>query len=80
MEKWKHLDPQKQVYAAVITDGDNAVGQILDGLKAEGLEDNTIVMFSSDNGPEYNVEKDSPQKNDPDAQATGYGTYSFAST
>ena len=75
MEKWKHLDPQKQVYAAVITDGDNAVGQILDCLKAEGLEDNTIVMFSSDNGPEYNVENDSPQKNDPDAQATGYGTY-----
>ena len=24
MEKWKHLDEQKQVYAAVITDGDNA--------------------------------------------------------
>ncbi len=33
------------------------------------LEDNTIVMFSSDNGPEYNVENNSPQKNDPDAQA-----------
>jgi N-acetylgalactosamine-6-sulfatase len=52
MERWKHLDEQKQVYAAVITDGDNAVGAILDALKAEGLDDNTIVMFSSDNGPE----------------------------
>jgi N-acetylgalactosamine-6-sulfatase len=75
MEKWKHLDPQKQVYAAVITDGDNAVGTILDALKAEGLEENTIVMFSSDNGPERTAAKDSPQKIDPDAQVTGYGTY-----
>jgi len=46
MEKWEHLDEQKQVYGAVITAGDNAVGTILDALKAEGLEENTIVMFS----------------------------------
>lgn len=75
MEKWKHLDPQKQVYAAVITDGDNAVGEILDALKAEGLEDNTIVMFSSDNGPEHTAAKDAPPKTDPDAQVTGYDTF-----
>lgn len=75
MEKWKHLDAQKQVYAAVITDGDNAVGQILDALKAEGLDQNTIVMFSSDNGPEQTAAKPEPQKFDPDAQVTGYGTY-----
>ena len=52
MEQWKHLDEQKQVYSAVITDGDRSVGMILDALQAEGLDDNTIVMFSSDNGPE----------------------------
>jgi N-acetylgalactosamine-6-sulfatase len=75
MDKWKHLDAQKQVYAAVITDGDNAVGTILDALKAEGLEDNTIVLFSSDNGPEHTAAKDSPQKADKDARVTGYGTY-----
>jgi N-acetylgalactosamine-6-sulfatase len=77
MEKWKHLDPQKQVYAAVITDGDNAVGTILDALKAEGLEDNTIVMFSSDNGPEHTAAKDAPHKHksDPDAQVKRYGTF-----
>jgi len=75
MEKWKHLDAQKQVYSAVITDGDNAVGTILDALKAEGVENNTIVMFSSDNGPEHTAAKDSPQKIDTDAQVTGYGAY-----
>jgi N-acetylgalactosamine-6-sulfatase len=43
---------KKQVYAAVITDGDNAVGRILDALQAAGVADNTLVIFSSDNGPE----------------------------
>ena len=52
LEKWSHLDEQKRVYAAVITDGDNAVGRVLDALKAAGVEQNTIVLFSSDNGPE----------------------------
>ncbi len=52
LEKWSHLDEQKRVYAAVITDGDNAVGRVLDALKAAGVEQNTIILFSSDNGPE----------------------------
>ena len=75
MAKWKHLDEQKQVYAAVITDGDNAVGAILDALKTEGLEDNTIVMFSSDNGPESTASKRLTNKFDPDANVTGYDTF-----
>jgi N-acetylgalactosamine-6-sulfatase len=53
MDQWKHLDEQKQVYAAVITDGDNAVGKILAALRELRVEDNTIVIFSSDNGPEW---------------------------
>ncbi|MGJ8639223.1 MAG: sulfatase-like hydrolase/transferase [Opitutaceae bacterium] len=52
MKKWAHLDEQKQVYAAVISDGDNKVGQVLDALEKAGIADNTIVLFSSDNGPE----------------------------
>ncbi len=75
MEKWKHLDAQKQVYAAVITDGDNAVGKILDALKTAGVADNTIVMFSSDNGPESTAAKAGPKKVDADANVTGYDTY-----
>ncbi len=52
LEMWQHLDERRQVYAAVITDGDRKVGMILDALKRHGLEENTIVVFSSDNGPE----------------------------
>jgi N-acetylgalactosamine-6-sulfatase len=76
MERWKHLDEQKQVYSAVITDGDNAVGTILDALKAEGLEDNTIVMFSSDNGPEWTGSKPVDKKSGINANVRrSYDTY-----
>lgn len=75
MERWKSLDEQKQVYSAVITDGDNAVGKILDALDAEGLKDNTIVLFATDNGPESTRARPGPKKRDPDARATGYDTY-----
>lgn len=42
----------RATYAAMISRLDLYVGQILKKLKALGLSDNTIVMFSSDNGPE----------------------------
>ena len=58
MEKWKHLDPRQQVYAAVITDGDNKVGMILDALERCGIAQNTLVVFSSDNGPAKLKEND----------------------
>lgn len=47
-EDW--ADPQKG-FAAMVTHLDNGVGQIREKLKALGIDDNTIVIFSSDNGP-----------------------------
>jgi arylsulfatase A-like enzyme len=38
-------------YAAMITRMDREVGRVMDLLKAFGLDDNTIVIFTSDNGP-----------------------------
>ncbi len=38
-------------FAAMVTTLDDYVGEILAKLKELGLEDNTIVMFASDNGP-----------------------------
>jgi len=52
LDKWKHLDAQQQVYAAVITDGDNQVGKVLAALEKAGVAQNTLIVFSSDNGPE----------------------------
>jgi arylsulfatase A-like enzyme len=42
-------------YAAMISDLDSHVGVIMDRLKKYGLEKNTIVIFTSDNGATPNV-------------------------
>jgi arylsulfatase A-like enzyme len=38
-------------FCAVLAEYDRQIGRFLDGLKALGLETNTIVVFTSDNGP-----------------------------
>ena len=38
-------------YADVVQELDWSVGQVMAALKANGLDSNTLVMFSSDNGP-----------------------------
>lgn len=49
----RHKYPGAQaVYYAVVTELDRQIGRILDRLDALGLADNTVVFFSSDNGPE----------------------------
>ena len=45
-------DPNsKHLYALTVAEIDWSVGQILDTLKAEGLDKNTLVIFTTDNGP-----------------------------
>jgi arylsulfatase A len=41
----------KGLYADCITEIDSSTGQILHALKRQGLDKNTIVVFTSDNGP-----------------------------
>jgi arylsulfatase A-like enzyme len=42
-------------YADVMIDHDKNVGTVLDKIKALGVEDNTIVFYSTDNGPHMNT-------------------------
>jgi N-acetylgalactosamine-6-sulfatase len=49
-------DSQMKVYCASMTSLDTAIGKLLDYLDAAGLADDTLILFSSDNGPEdYHV-------------------------
>lgn len=41
----------KAAYAAMVSRLDEGVGRILDRLKANGVAENTLVLFTSDNGP-----------------------------
>ena len=41
-------------YGDFLEETDYRVGQVLDALKANGIDDNTLVIFSSDNGAETN--------------------------
>lgn len=46
----KNLTGKRKILAAMTIALDKACGQILEKLKAEGLEENTLIVFSNDNG------------------------------
>ncbi|TWT81399.1 Arylsulfatase [Planctomycetes bacterium CA13] len=58
MHVWTHLKPESEgktgygVYADGMVEHDGMVGQLLDKLDELGIADNTIVMYSTDNGAE----------------------------
>ena len=59
LDPFESLNPQgsdhksaRTIYYASVTDLDLQIGRLLSGLDEMGLADNTLVVFSSDNGPE----------------------------
>ena len=58
MHIWTHLKPKSKgvtgqgIYADGMAEHDGMVGQLLDKLDELGIADNTIVMYSTDNGAE----------------------------
>jgi len=65
-----HLDERHRVYAAVVAEADHHIGRILRALDDLGLAENTLVVFSSDNGPEGTARDPKNKKG-----GGGYGTY-----
>jgi arylsulfatase len=59
MHIWTHLRAESKgktglgVYADGMVEHDAMVGQLLDKLKELGVDENTIVMYSTDNGAEF---------------------------
>lgn len=52
----KDWSREAKAYAAMITRMDKDIGRILDRLKEVGLDENTLVIFTSDNGPMTQVD------------------------
>lgn len=59
------------VYAAMLESMDSACGQVLDTLEAEGLVENTLVIFTSDNGG-LSTSEGSPTSNLPYRAGKGW--------
>lgn len=61
-------------YAATVAGLDHAVGKILAALKAHGLEENTLVIFASDNGGVHvpELKEDAPTHNTPYRAGKGF--------
>lgn len=51
MQRFAHLPWDRQVMAAMISAVDDGVGEIKNELIRQGIADNTIIYFQSDNGP-----------------------------
>jgi arylsulfatase A-like enzyme len=51
-------DEKRRTYAAMVSAVDDGVGRILDTLRKHGLEENTLVVFLSDNGGAHNNASD----------------------
>lgn len=47
-------------YAAMISYWDEQIGGLIDKLKELGIYENTVILFTSDNGPTFNGGTDSP--------------------
>lgn len=53
IERYKAVkDPSFQQYLANVTQVDEAVGEVVRALKSEGVYDETLIWYTSDNGPE----------------------------
>jgi len=51
LEPYADLGGVRRIYAGMVAAMDEAVGQVVDALEEKGMRDNTLIIFSSDNGP-----------------------------
>jgi arylsulfatase A-like enzyme len=58
-------------YGDKLMEGDYHVGQILDTLKELGIDDNTLVVFASDNGPQGETPREMGNQGTPDMGNSG---------
>jgi arylsulfatase A-like enzyme len=51
LDRFKHIqDEKRRTYAAMVSSVDDGVGRVMESLRRNGIEEETIVVFLSDNG------------------------------
>jgi len=73
--RWRFRDLAKadNMYASVLSHADDRIGEVLDVLDRLGLTENTLVIFSSDNGPARAASPTEPELMYDTATGAGYG-------
>ena len=73
-KRWIGRSGLNNLYADLVMETDDVFGQILDSLERHGVADNTLVIFTSDNGcaPYIGVDQMEAQGHHPSAGFRGY--------
>jgi N-acetylgalactosamine-6-sulfatase len=80
LKQFSHLkDEPSEIYAAVLAHADARIGKLLATLDRLKLSDNTLVIFSSDNGPE-NTGPASRRNTDDASTGPGFGSFASVGT
>jgi arylsulfatase A-like enzyme len=77
LKKFADLEEADRVYAAVLAHADARIGRLLATLDRLKVTDNTLVIFSSDNGPERTGKR--REQNDA-STGPGFGTFASVGT
>lgn len=80
LAKFSHLkDEWQRIYAAVLAHADARIGELLAKLDELKIADNTLVIFSSDNGPE-NTGPESRRHAEDESTGPGFGSFASVGT
>ncbi|MDF7800132.1 sulfatase-like hydrolase/transferase [Pontiellaceae bacterium B1224] len=71
--RFQELEEADNIYASVLSHADDRIGEMLDALDELGLAENTLVVFSSDNGPARSASPQEPELSYDSATGPGFG-------
>ena len=71
--RFRELEERDNIYASVLSHADDRIGEVLDTLDRLELTENTLVIFSSDNGPARGSGNQELKLTHDTATGAGYG-------
>jgi N-acetylgalactosamine-6-sulfatase len=71
--RFRELEERDNIYASVLSHADDRIGEVLDALDQWQLTENTLVIFSSDNGPARAADPAELKLTHDTATGAGYG-------